>query len=126
MYRGPMKRIGMTGVLAGVASAAVSADDTARRPPAPSKPRPTGPVTVTLESKKALTVSSLGPGALAAKIEAGYVGAIRRCYEEQIARTPRAEGTLVLRFQVTTRGDTSAVRASSSASLELELMLVPD
>jgi outer membrane biosynthesis protein TonB len=122
-----MMRIGMAVVLACVASPAL-ADEPVRKPPAPApapapkpaKPptaatpaKPLPPMDVTIESHKALSATSLTPAAVAAKVEASYTASIRRCYGEQLARTPGGKGKLVLRFQVTARGDVEAVRASS-------------
>ena len=128
-----MMRIGMAVVIACVALPAF-ADEPDRRPPAPApKPRPAKPssapapapapapkpakplppMQVTIESHKALSATSLTPAAVAAKIEASYTASVRRCYGEQLARTPGGQGKLVLRFQITARGDVEAVRASS-------------
>lgn len=109
-----MTRIGMAVVLALVASPAFAGEPD-RRPPAPApKPaKPLPPMQVTIESHKALSATSLTPAAVAAKIEASYAASVRRCYGEQLARTPGGQGKLVLRFQITARGDVEAVRASS-------------
>lgn len=104
-----MKRVWTAVVLAWLAPSAV-ADD---RAPPKTRPRKPPPAQVTVDGKKALTPSSLAAGAVAARIEATYLASIRRCYGEHLARDPGAKGTLVLGFQVTPRGETSAVRTSS-------------
>lgn len=69
-------------------------------PPVPPEP----PGTVSISSRQAHDPSSLTANQVVAKIQAAYLGPVRRCYRDALARRPGLRGTLRLDFIVNAIG----------------------
>ena len=88
-------------------------------PIAPAKPKPTPkPATIAITGKTAHNKSSLSAAAVAGKITASYVPAIRRCYGDLLRKKPSAGGALQLDFTVNAVGKLSEPAAKADAALE--------
>jgi hypothetical protein len=75
----------------------------------PARPRPVAQISVI--GKTAHNKSSLSAAAVAAKITASYLPAIRRCYTELLRKKPGARGALQLDFTVNAVGKLAEPRA---------------
>ncbi|MEO7735680.1 MAG: AgmX/PglI C-terminal domain-containing protein, partial [Kofleriaceae bacterium] len=88
-------------------------------PIALAKPRPKPIATIAITGKTAHNKSSLSAAAVAGKIAASYVPAIRRCYSELLRKKPSAGGALQLDFTVNAVGKLSEPGAKAAdAALE--------
>jgi hypothetical protein len=79
-----------------------------------AKPRPRPVATVAITGKTAHNKSSLSAAAVAGKIAASYVPAIRRCYGELLRKKPSAGGALQLDFTVNAVGKLSEPAAKTA------------
>jgi hypothetical protein len=85
-----------------------------RAPSDPPRPKPIATIAIT--GKTAHNKSSLSAAAVAAKIAASYVPAIRRCYGELLRKQPTAGGGLQLDFTVNAVGKLSEPAAKSAVA----------
>jgi hypothetical protein len=67
---------------------------------------------LTFTGVQAMDESTLTADVVAAKLRAVYVSGLRRCYTQQLKRTPELRGKLVLQFEVRATGRVANVRAT--------------
>lgn len=82
-------------------------------PADPSKPKPRPAPTVAITSKYAQDKSSLSAGAVASKLSAAYLPAVRRCYAELLRKKPAARASLELDFTVNAVGKLADPKAKT-------------
>lgn len=81
-----------------------------------AKPRPSPIAAIAITGKTAHNKSSLSAAAVAGKINASYLSAIRRCYGELLRKQPTAGGALQLDFTVNAVGKLSEPGAKATGA----------